>query len=123
MSQAVSKTHHRLGPKVKRVRPKPAPVCGKRLAAGLKIFGDAWTLFIVNSLASGEKRFCELQREVGDLNPVTLTDRLKKLERLGFIKRRTETVDKLSVSYSLAKKGAGMIPVLRSIESFAKKYI
>lgn len=90
---------------------------------GLKIFGDTWTLFIVNSLADGEKRFCEIQRFVGGVNPVTLTNRLKKLEKFGFIVRKTEQVDKLSVSYSLTKKGSAMLPVLREIEVYARKYL
>lgn len=90
---------------------------------GLQIFGDAWTLFIVRSLSEGAKRFCALQRELDNLNPVTLTDRLKKLEKLGFVERKKELVDKLSVSYSLTKKGKGMLPVLREIEHFAKKYL
>ncbi len=90
---------------------------------GLKIFGDTWTLFIISSLADGEKRFCELQRLVDNVNPVTLTSRLKKLEKLKFIERKEETIDKISVTYSLTKKGAGVVPVLRSIESYAQKYL
>ncbi|MFA6077544.1 MAG: helix-turn-helix domain-containing protein [Candidatus Paceibacterota bacterium] len=115
MSQAISKKGDK--------KTKSNPVCGKVLATGLKIFGDTWTLFIVNSLSTGEKRFCELQREVGDLNPVTLTSRLKKLQSEGFVDRKMESIDKLSVSYVLTKKGRGMLPVLRKIESFAKQYI
>lgn len=115
MSQAISKKNDK--------KAKNNPVCGKALATGLKIFGDTWTLFIVNSLSTGEKRFCELQREVGDLNPVTLTSRLKKLQKEGFVERKKESMDKLSVSYLLTKKGRGMLPVLRKIESFAKQYI
>lgn len=90
---------------------------------GHEIFGDVWTLFIVRSLADGEKRFCEIQRKVGGVNPVTLTSRLKKLEKMGFIERKKELIDKLSVSYSLTKKGEGMLPVLQAIETYAKKYL
>lgn len=115
MSQVISKKTDK--------KPKNDPVCGKALARGLKIFGDTWTLFIINSLSFGEKRFCELQREVGDLNPVTLTNRLKNLESQGFVDRKKEAIDKLSVSYVLTKKGRGMLPVLKKIESFAKQYV
>ncbi len=90
---------------------------------GLKIFGDAWTLFIINSLQSGEKRFCELQRFLGNINPVTLSSRLKKLEKLKFIERKEETIDKLSVTYNLTAKGAGMIPIIKHIEEYAGKYL
>jgi len=90
---------------------------------GHEIFGDVWTLFIIRSLADGQQRFCEIQRKVGGVNPVTLTSRLKKLEKLGFIARKKELIDKLSVSYSLTKKGEGMLPVLQAIETYAKKYL
>lgn len=99
------------------------PKTSKCFHEGLKIFGDTWTLFIVNSLADGEKRFCEIQRLVGGVNPVTLTSRLKKLEKYRFIERKTEQMDKLSVSYSLTKKGSAMLPVLREIELYARKYL
>lgn len=99
--------------------------CGrsKCVQEGLEIFGDAWTLFIIRSLTGGTKRFCGLQRELDNLNPVTLTNRLKKLEKLGFIERKKDPADKLSVNYSLTKKGRGMLPVLRQIETFAQKYL
>ncbi|MCC7197130.1 helix-turn-helix transcriptional regulator [Candidatus Peregrinibacteria bacterium] len=90
---------------------------------GHEVFGDVWTLFIIRSLSDGEKRFCEIQRKVGGVNPVTLTSRLKKLEKMGFIERKKELIDKLSVSYSLTKKGEGMLPVLLAIETYAKKYL
>lgn len=103
------------------------PTAGKKTEGcfytAIKIFGDSWTLFIIDSLAEGEKRFCELERAVADVNPVTLANRLKKLEKLGFINRREHTLDKLSVTYLLTKKGAGLIPILRAMEVYAKKHL
>ena len=95
----------------------------KCIRKGLEIFGDAWTLFIIRSLSGGTKRFCGLQRELDNVNPVTLTSRLKKLEKLGFVERKKDLEDKLSVNYSLTKKGVGMLPVLHQIETFAQKYL
>lgn len=89
----------------------------------LEIFGDFQTLLIVEALATEELRFCALQRSLGDMNPVTLTKRLKKLEREGIIGRHTETIDKLSVSYYLEKKGRHMLPVIKGMRQFAEKYL
>lgn len=89
----------------------------------LEMFGDAQTLFIIDTLAIGEMRYCELQRALGNMNPVTLARRLKKLEDENIIERREETVDKLSVTYRLKAKGEHMLPVLRSIKDFAEKYL
>lgn len=119
MSQAESAQQHN--------RQDISQICpamkSKSMANGVKIFGDHWTLFIISTLSQGEKRFCELQRNLNDINPVTLTNRLKKLEKLGFIKRREETIDKLSVTYELTKKGEGMVAVIQTIETYAKKYL
>lgn len=93
------------------------------LAQGLKIFGDAWTLSIVRVLAEATQRFNELQRNLGNISPTTLTDRLKKLEGYGLIAQEKHTVDQLSVIYSLTEKGKKMLPVLQAIESFSKKFL
>lgn len=104
-------------------RPKKksaSAACPKR---ALEIFGDFQTLSIVDTLSIGELRYCELQRALGNMNPVTLARRLKKLEDDGIVERREETVDKLSVTYRLKAKGEHMLPVLRSIKEFAENYL
>lgn len=88
----------------------------------LKILGDFWTLVIIQTLSDGDKRFSELQREQ-KINPTTLTNRLKKLDNLNLINRSEETVDKLSVVYSLTKKGKGILPILKQIKFFSEKYL
>ena len=92
-------------------------------AAALKVFGDAWTLFIVDALGGGSKRFSELERSIPDICPVTLSGRLRKLETLGFINREEKTLDKLSVSYSLTRQGADMLPIIRKMRAYAEKHL
>lgn len=89
----------------------------------LKMLGDFWTLQIIQTLSDGEKRFTQLERDLPSINPTTLTNRLKKLETKKIIKRKKETLDKLSVVYGLTKKGQGILPVLRQIKIFADKYL
>lgn len=92
---------------------------------GLKIFGDAYTLAIVRVLALSKAacRFNELQRTLNNISPTTLTDRLKKLEQFGLIAQEKQTVNQLSVIYTLTTKGKKMLPVLGAIESFSKKFL
>ncbi len=90
---------------------------------GIKMLGDAWILCIVGTLAKKEMRFNEIQRAIEGINPTTLADRLKKLENEKMIKRQEETVDKLSVVYSLTDKGKGILPTLREIQAFADKFL
>jgi len=93
------------------------------LAQGLKLFGDAWNLSIVRVLSETTHRFNELQRNLGNISPTTLTDRLKKLESYGIIAQEKQTIDQLSVIYSLTSKGKKMLPVLEAIEAFSKKFL
>lgn len=88
----------------------------------MKLFADSWTLCAVMHLESGEQRFCGLQRSMGDVNPVTLTNRLRKLEDEGIVKRKEETLDKVSVSYELTTKGKELLPVVKAMSLFAKKF-
>jgi DNA-binding HxlR family transcriptional regulator len=108
---------------VPRQVPASHPATCKKLSLALELVGDAATLFIVDSLSHGEARFCALQRAADNMNPVTLTRRLKKLEQLAIVERREETVDKLSVSYRLTQRGRGLLPLLRDIKQYAKRYL
>lgn len=102
------------------MKQKTHPTCA---STELKILGDFWTLEIIQALRSDEKRFCLLERDIPNINPTTLTDRLKKLEKNSILKRKEETVDKLSVTYALTNKGKGILPVLKQIKIFAEKYL
>ncbi len=88
----------------------------------MKLFADSWTLCAVMRLEEGEQRFCGLQRAMGGVNPVTLTNRLRKLEDEGIVKRKEETLDKVSVSYQLTQKGKELLPVIKALGAFAKKF-
>lgn len=95
----------------------------KEINSAIKLLGDSWVLCIVSSLAAGELRFCQIQRAVDGINPATLANRLKKLEQQHIISRKEETQDKLSVVYELTNKGEGILPTIREIGTFAKKFL
>lgn len=91
-------------------------------ADALKLLGDYTTLRVIDFLRAGELRFTELQRALGDANSVTLTNRLKRMEAAGLLQRMEATYDKQSVIYRLSEKGTGLLPVLREIQTFARRY-
>lgn len=93
----------------------------KTCVATIKLLGDYWTLRIIDTLKQGEARFCEIQRKLDNVNPVTLTARLKNLEKSGVIARHEEMHDKISVSYSLTELGSEAIPVIQALDRFAAK--
>lgn len=89
----------------------------------IALIGDTHTLCIIHHLGKAGMRFNDLQRAINGLNPATLTDRLKKLERERIIVRKTETVDRVSVCYELTTKGKDLLPIIAHIASFADKYL
>ncbi|MFA6158180.1 MAG: helix-turn-helix domain-containing protein [Candidatus Paceibacterota bacterium] len=101
---------------------KSQPTTGgeKRCDKVLKSIGDYWALSIIEALGQGERRFCELERAVVGVNPVTLTSRLKKMERIGLIKRRKESAKKMPVAYSLTADGYELLPIAEDIRKFAE---
>ena len=88
----------------------------------INMIAEAHMLCIVNHLSEREMRFNELQRSISGLNPATLSDRLKRLEKDGLVTRKEETLDKVSVVYELTPKGRAILPVINEISKFAEKY-
>lgn len=89
----------------------------------LKMLGDAWMLIIVSELLAGTCRFNELQRKVCGISPVTLTNRLKKLEHIGIITRTTKAEDQLSVSYCVTQKGKALQPIMDELRAYGKMHL
>ncbi len=86
-----------------------------------EIFGDRWTLRIINALGEKSLRFNELQ-EALDINSATLTVKLKKLKRLRLLTRERALDDKLSVTYTLTSTGRELLPLYDAILAFGKKF-
>lgn len=94
----------------------------KDVNKAIHMVGDERILCIIGNLKDGGLRFNELQRAIG-VNPATLCDRLTKLEEDGFIVKKKETVDKLSVVYELTEKGRGILPIVDAFGKFADKFL
>ncbi|MBY0328701.1 helix-turn-helix transcriptional regulator [Patescibacteria group bacterium] len=87
----------------------------------LKLLADFWTLRIIEVIHKNELRYCEIERALETVNPVTLTNRLQKLEAAGIVNRTEEIQDKISVSYSLTTRGREVLPILTALATFSKK--
>ncbi len=93
----------------------------KTCTDSLRLLGDYWTLSIIDALRDQELRFCELQRVLGMVNPVTLTNRLQTLEVKNLLHRCVGAVDEVSVSYRLTSLGQEALQVLDAVHTFSKK--
>src|SRR3954468_15824126 len=82
------------------------------IAAAMQIIGNKWTALILRDLMTGPKRFCELERSVGNINPRTLSQRLDDLEQYGIITRESFAEVPPRTEYALTAKGQDLQPIL-----------
>ena len=92
------------------------------IGATIKLMEKKWTLSIIRQLARGEARFCRLQKELDNLNPRTLSVRLRELESEEIVSRRVKSERPLRVEYSLTEKGKDLLFVLRAMDAWGHKW-
>src|SRR3954464_8501794 len=92
------------------------------IAAAMQIIGNKWTALILRDLFSGPKRFCELEKSVGKINPRTLSQRLDDLEAHGIITRESFAEVPPRTEYCLTEKGHDLQPVLKQMATWGTKY-
>jgi DNA-binding HxlR family transcriptional regulator len=92
------------------------------IASAMEIIGNKWTALILRDLSSGSKRFSELEKSVGSINPRTLSQRLDDLESHGIISKKPYAEVPPRIEYTLTKKGEDLIPVLRQMGAWGEKY-
>jgi DNA-binding HxlR family transcriptional regulator len=92
------------------------------IAAAMEIIGNKWTALILRDLFSGPKRFCELEKTVGKINPRTLSQRLDDLEQEGIITKESFAEVPPRIEYTLTKKGEDLLPILQQMAAWGTKY-
>jgi len=92
------------------------------IASAMEIIGNKWTALILRDLADSPKRFGELERSVGNINPRTLSQRLDDLEKHAIITKTAYAEMPPRVEYTLTKKGIDLVPVLRQMAAWGDKY-
>jgi len=93
------------------------------IARTAEIIGGKWTLLIIRDLASGVKRFNQLERSLHGISPKTLSERLRSLEEEGVIFRQTFAEVPPRVEYSLTTKGRDLCNVIESMRSYGKRWL
>jgi DNA-binding HxlR family transcriptional regulator len=92
------------------------------VASAMQIIGNKWTALILRDLASGPKRFSELEKSVGDINPRTLSQRLEDLAAHDIVVKKSYAEVPPRTEYTLTSKGQDLIPVLRQMAEWGNKY-
>lgn len=88
----------------------------------MEIIGSKWTALILRDLANGPKRFSELEKSVGSINPRTLSQRLDDLEKHAIITKAPYAEVPPRIEYALTSKGEDLVPVLRAMSAWGDKY-
>lgn len=92
------------------------------IAAAMEIIGNKWTALILRDLMTGPKRFCELEKTVGKINPRTLSQRLDDLEKHHIITRKSYGEVPPRIEYTLTNKGNDLLPILQQMAAWGDKY-
>ena len=93
------------------------------VARTAEIISGKWTLLIIRDLASGVKRFNQLERSLQGISPKTLSERLRSLEEEGIITRQMFAEVPPRVEYSLTEKGQDLIHVIESMRNYGSRWL
>ena len=93
------------------------------MGRALRLLGDAPTLLIIFTLLHGTRRFGALRTALGDISPKTISQRLKLLEELGFVRRRAFAEIPPRVEYDLTEKGFALADIIAAIKTFGERYL
>jgi DNA-binding HxlR family transcriptional regulator len=81
-------------------------------ARALDLVGDKWTLLIVRDLASGPRRFVELQRVLPGISTEQLRSRLNRMVADGMLTRQRYREVPPRVDYELTERARDLMPIL-----------
>jgi len=82
------------------------------IATALDHVGERWALLIVRELLLGPKRFTDLQDGLPGAGPKVLAQRLRELDTVGVVRRRTLPPPASSQVYELTEWGARLNDVV-----------
>src|SRR2546427_4113785 len=85
------------------------------LARAMALVGNKWALPIVETLLGGPRRFTEIERSLGDVNPKLITIRLRELEAAGLVSRTAYAEVPPRVEYALTEWGRELRPTVAAL--------
>ena len=84
--------------------------------------GDKWSVFVIDELASGTRRFTELLRAIDGISQRMLTVTLRALERDGLISRHAYPVIPPRVDYSLTSLGRSLLDIVEALTTWSARH-
>ncbi len=84
---------------------------------------DKWVLLIINILARETQHFNLLKKSIQGISPKVLSQKLKMLERDGFIARQVQDTAPIRVDYSLTPLGLEVAKMAYQLKDWAESNI
>ncbi|OQP59419.1 HxlR family transcriptional regulator [Niastella vici] len=88
----------------------------------LYILNGKWSVLIIACLASGKKRYLELQRIVEGIGPKMLSKELNRLELNGLITRSVLQTRPVTVEYELTEYARSLKPLMDEMGTWGKQH-
>ena len=92
-------------------------------ARALDLVGDKWTLLIVRDLASGPRRFVEIQRTLPGISTEQLRSRLNRMVADGLLTRQRYREVPPRVDYELTERAAALLPVVGELARWGYDWV
>src|SRR3712207_4848157 len=92
-------------------------------ARALDLVGDKWTLLIVRDLASGPRRFVELQRTLPGISTEQLRSRLNRMVADGLLTRQRYREVPPRVDYELTERSRELMPVIGALARWGYEWV
>lgn len=91
------------------------------LEAALDRVGDRWSLLVVEALLDGPRRFGELGEILPGIAANILTDRLRRLERVGILRSSPYQERPTRLAYELTADGRALASALRLLADWGAR--
>jgi DNA-binding HxlR family transcriptional regulator len=92
-------------------------------ARALDLVGDKWTLLIVRDLASGPRRFVELQRVLPGISTEQLRSRLNRMVADDLLTRQRYREVPPRVDYELTERSRDLLPVIGALARWGYQWV
>ncbi|MGI9475606.1 MAG: winged helix-turn-helix transcriptional regulator [Hyphomicrobiaceae bacterium] len=92
------------------------------IARAAALVGDEWTLMILREMFLGSRRFDDFLRQTR-MSSHLLSQRLKKLEAAGIVKRKAYSDHPPRYEYGLTEMGRALWPVVISLKQWGDRWL
>jgi DNA-binding HxlR family transcriptional regulator len=77
-----------------------------------KIIGQKWTVLILREMFRNQTHFNHILQNIEELTPRVLAQRMKTLQMLGIVEKKTVLESPIHIEYRLTDNGRALEPIL-----------